>query len=50
MEEIRTVFEQQKIFFLPLKGAVIRDFNPEAWMRTRSDIDILIREEDYEKA
>ena len=41
LEEIRTVFEQQKIFFLPLKGAVIRDFYPEAWMRTSSDIDIL---------
>lgn len=50
LEEIRTVFEQQKIFFLPLKGAVIRDFYPEAWMRTSSDIDILIRDEDYEKA
>ena len=45
-----TVFEQQEILFLPLKGAVIRGSYPEAWMRTSSDIDILIREEDYEKA
>ena len=50
LEEIRTVFEQQEILFLPLKGAVIRGSYPEAWMRTSSDIDILIREEDYEKA
>lgn len=50
LEEIRSVFEQQQISFLPLKGAVIRESYPEAWMRTSSDIDILIREEDYERA
>ena len=36
--------------FVPLKGSVIRDLYPEQWMRTSCDIDILIHEEDLEKA
>ncbi len=34
-----------QIPFIPLKGSVLRDFYPEAWMRTSCDIDILVREE-----
>lgn len=44
------VFEKAKIPFLPLKGAVIRRYYPEAWMRTSCDIDVLVHEEDLEKA
>ena len=44
------VLEKAKIPFLPLKGSVIRQYYPEAWMRTSCDIDILIHEEDIEKA
>ena len=42
--------EASSIPFLPLKGSVIRNFYPEPWMRTSCDIDILIHEEDCEKA
>ena len=48
--QIYKVFEKAKIVFVPLKGAVIRDFYPEPWMRTSCDIDILVRKEDLEKA
>lgn len=42
--------EIAQIPFLPLKGSVIRKYYPEAWMRTSCDIDILVREDDIEKA
>jgi len=35
---------QAAVPFLPLKGAVMRQYYPEAWMRTSSDVDILICE------
>ena len=38
-------FEEAKIPFIPLKGAVIRQYYPEPWMRTSCDIDILVEEE-----
>lgn len=38
------------IAFVPLKGSVVRDFYPETWMRTSCDIDILVREDELEKA
>lgn len=36
--------------FTPLKGAVLRQYYPEPWMRTSCDIDILIRESDLDAA
>ena len=48
--QIYEVFEEEGIAYVPLKGAVIRDLYPEAWMRTSGDIDILVREEDIERA
>ena len=44
------IFEESKIPFIPLKGAEIRRFYPEPWMRTSCDIDILVHEEDLERA
>lgn len=43
------ILENAKIPFLPLKGSVIRQYYPEAWMRTSCDIDILVHEEDLDK-
>ena len=48
--EITDLFEKEKIPFLPLKGSVIRRYYPEPWMRTSCDIDILIHEQDLERA
>ncbi len=42
--------EKAEIPFMPLKGSVIRQYYKEPWMRTSCDIDILIHEEDIEKA
>ena len=44
------IFEEVKIPFIPLKGAVIRRYYPEPWMRTSCDIDILVHEEDLDRA
>lgn len=43
-------FEKAKIPFLPLKGAVLRAYYPEGWMRTSCDIDVLVHREHLERA
>lgn len=50
LQQIYELFEEEQIAFIPLKGAVIRDLYPETWMRTSCDIDILVREEEAERA
>ncbi len=47
---ISGLLEEEQIQFIALKGAVIRNFYPEPWMRTSCDIDILVHEEDLERA
>ena len=49
-EQACVAFEQAKIPFIPLKGSVLRVYYPEPWMRTSSDIDILVKPEDLETA
>ena len=44
-KKITELLEKEKIKFIPLKGSVIKNFYPEEWMRTGSDIDILIHKE-----
>ena len=48
--EILAVFEEEKIESILLKGASIRKYYPEKWLRTSCDIDILVRKEDSERA
>lgn len=50
LQQVRDVFQKNYIQFVPLKGSILRDYYPEPWMRTSCDIDILIHEEDLEKA
>lgn len=45
-----TALTDAEIDFILLKGAVIREYYPEPWMRTSSDIDILIHQADLERA
>lgn len=47
---VAELFEKEKIDFVPLKGSVLRDYYPEPWMRTSCDIDVLVREEDTDRA
>ena len=49
-QAICRVLEESGIEFLPLKGAIIREFYPAPWMRTSCDIDILVREESLDAA
>lgn len=49
-ENICNALEKTNIPFLPLKGSVLREYYPEAWMRTSCDIDILVHKEEVEKA
>ena len=50
LDNLCDVLEKANIPFIPLKGSVIRRYYPEPWMRTSCDIDILIHEDDLEKA
>lgn len=50
LRETVSVLEQACIMHIPLKGAVIKDYYPESWMRTSCDIDILVKQDDIEKA
>ena len=47
---ITALFEEAKIVHLPLKGSVLRALYPAPWMRSSCDIDILVHEEDIERA
>lgn len=49
-QKICKALEMAEIPFMPLKGAVLRKYYPEPWMRTSCDIDILFRKEDVERA
>ena len=49
-ETVCEVLESEKIPYMPLKGSVIRPYYAEPWMRTSCDIDILVHEENLEKA
>lgn len=50
LQHVSALFEESAICFIPLKGSVIRAYYPEPWMRTSCDIDILVGEEDIERA
>ncbi len=48
--EIYSALNEAEVNFMPLKGAVLNKYYPEGWMRTSSDIDILIHENELDKA
>lgn len=50
LSEVSRAFDDIGIVYVPLKGSVICHYYPEAWMRSSCDIDILIKENDAEKA
>lgn len=50
LDKIKKLFNENKIPFIPLKGAVIRNIYPEPYLRTCCDIDILVHPEDAERA
>ncbi len=48
-EKVFAGLEENKIWYLPLKGCIVRDYYPEPNLRQMGDIDVLIGEEDAEK-
>lgn len=50
LKKIGAALDRAGIPWLPLKGAVIRSLYPEPWMRTSSDVDVLVHEEDLDRA
>ena len=49
-KKITSALSKAGIDYIPLKGMIVRDLYPEQWMRTSCDIDILVREDDLDKA
>ncbi len=49
-EKICRALDKAEVAYLPLKGAVVRPYYPEASMRTGCDIDILVKETELESA
>ncbi len=50
LKTAKQILTEEKISYVPLKGAVIRELYTEKWMRSSCDTDILIREEDLKRA
>ncbi len=49
-EKLCSCLEKAAIPYMPLKGAVIRKYYPEPWLRTSCDIDVLVHEQDVCRA
>ena len=50
LEQLSKVLQEANIPYIPLKGSVIRGYYPLPWMRTSCDIDVLVKEEDLDRA
>ena len=50
MKRVKNALESAHIPYIPLKGVVLRRLYPRIEMRTSSDIDVLVREDDIEDA
>ncbi len=50
LDRVIDLFEKEKIDCVILKGSYIRKYYPEMWLRTSCDIDVLIHNEDAERA
>lgn len=49
-QQVCRALEEAQIPFIPLKGAVLRAYYPEPWMRTSCDVDILVKEAQLDAA
>jgi hypothetical protein len=48
--QICQVLDAAEISYIPLKGTVLREYYPEAWMRSSCDVDILVQPEVLDRA
>ena len=49
-DRVTQLLESEKLRFIPLKGAIVRNYYPKPWMRTSCDIDILLDKENIDAA
>jgi hypothetical protein len=49
IEQLRMLFNQEKIPFIFLKGSFIKNLYPHTFMRSMGDIDILVKKEDMKR-
>ena len=50
LTKIETALKNARIPYIPLKGAVLRKLYPAPEMRTSSDVDVLVHEDDLDRA
>jgi hypothetical protein len=50
IEQLQVALENARIPFVLLKGTYLMKLYPETWMRTSSDVDILVKKEEHHKA
>ena len=50
LKRISDTFEKCEIAYIPLKGSFLRNYYSKPWLRTCSDIDVLVHPEDLENA
>ena len=50
MNRVADALDKAGIRYIPLKGAVVKDYYPESWYRTSSDVDILVPENQLNEA
>ena len=50
LEKISNALDETEIDYIPLKGSVLRNLYPAPYMRTSSDIDVLVKEEAVDRA
>lgn len=50
LEHIEALFNQHRLAYILLKGAVLRQHYPESWMRNSCDIDVLVHREEMDRA
>lgn len=48
-DQLYEILEQEKFRFIPLKGSIIRNYYPEAWMRSSCDVDLLVEEKNVDE-
>lgn len=49
ISQIKEILIKENIDFILLKGAVVRPMYPQQFLRTSADIDVFLREKDFEK-
>lgn len=50
LKEVSAILEKANVLHILLKGAILRKYYPQTWMRTSCDVDVLVKNEDIDCA